>query len=247
MLKTKTFKSLNNQETSFFESIEGIKIPKNKISLLVSQSGIGKSFLILKFLMEMANKGIKSYYIAAEDEDGEIKSRMKLIFEEYKYDENKIEENLFINNEIDELTYFENNNYLFNSEANELISFIKKEKVEILVIDTLDYVANFKENDNDEATEFIKLWKKEFIKKLGISLLFVHHLGKIKNKKLEDVLIDDVRGASAIASKVRYVLNVFNKENDKEYLYTKVIKSNVGQNNKIEKIKIIHESKKIMF
>lgn len=243
-MKISTFSKLSKEKKEFYKSSNGMKFPKNTISIFVSQSGIGKSFSILKYLMELSTKGIKSIYLATEDDESEIYSRIEKILSETEWDVKNIEENLFIVNEIEELTYKNKDTFSFNENGDKIIEFIKKNNIDIIVIDTLDYVSNFDENNNNEATEFIKLYKKKFIIELKKTLIFVHHLGKIKNKELSETNIDDIRGASSIVGKVRYVLFLFNKE---KKLFLKILKSNISESREVVELKGGLFSNKIMF
>lgn len=204
-----------------------MRFPKNKLSLLVSKPGIGKTSIILRFLSSLAMQNIKSLYLSPEEQDGDLKEKLNLLLDLKKdLNEEKIDNNLFIDNTIDGLFYETSDKELRNNETfDEICDFIKKNNIEIVILDPIDYFSEQIEKDNEKAVKFQKLLINKLIKELGVSVVMVHHLSKIKNKKFEDADVDDIRGSSTIATKARFISLLYEKE---RRLFLKTIKSNVS-------------------
>lgn len=196
--------------------------------------------------MEMANKNIKSLYLTPEDKDGDIKERMKDILELSKdFIENNIINNVYIDNETDSLSYeVDSTNIMLSELGEEIVKFVKDNNIKILVLDPLDYFSEFPEKENIKAICIFKTIKKSFYKEIKYDCYFSSSFRKIKNKNFEDIDIDDVRGASSIASKVRYVIGLFNRKNNPDSLFLKPLKSNIKLDKEEIEIKILSKKEK---
>ena len=168
---------------------EGI-IFKGSACLISGYPKIGKTELAIRFARELTKKGLIVYYLSEEDNNT---WRRRLLKIRSFYSDLEVKKNL----KIRPLAYFGING------IKELIEF---GGFDVLIVDTLRSSVGTDLKDEKEAQEIIKsvLPIVETAKKMGITLVFIHH-----QTKTTDTSIRAVAGSHALAGIVDVILCIF--------------------------------------
>src|SRR3990167_2223113 len=90
-----------------------------------------------------------------------------------------------------------------------LLEIIEKEKIGLIIIDTYRRVVNYREDKADDVSRFLDDIIKPICRKTGVSMIFIHHESKGRDKSG----IDRLRGSSDLGNNVESVLQL-SKEGD---------------------------------
>jgi len=192
--------------TQSFYTSNILPIPKNHVTMIYGQGGIGKSYLGLCLALNYIKQ--ENDYAFIWDADGlgdyEINERYRQILKNDK-DSNKILEKLLINTDTD------------TSDLDDVLNELKKVPVKFIIIDPLiSFFDGKDENDNVAARSFITKFTS-FAKKEEATIIIIHHTSK--NKRTT------ARGASEFVNAVRASYQV---EKCGEKLMVKLKKENLG-------------------
>ena len=183
-----------------FFTNETLPILKNRNVLMYGKGGIGKSFLAIRVALEAQSKNYEVLYISLEEDADSISTKTRELIDTFNYDKEQMPLPLIQTD-------------LNLSILNKLPSFIIKNKINLVIIDTLAICLqklNLKENENDDITKlYDKLREIINISKTAdndLSFLLIHHEGKNKE--------GGSRGATAITDGAKLVYHV-SKENEK--------------------------------
>lgn len=143
------------------------EIPKSALTVMIGQSGAGKSFLSLDYSLQLAALGYVVIYIAAEGEAG-FAQRVKAWRLHHKNDAGK-----------ENMRYVLGAVNLFEPEAFEdFIQTITPLKPSLIVVDTLSMcMAGADENSSRDMLMIVHSCKN-VVSRLDASVLLVHHLNK---------------------------------------------------------------------
>jgi len=199
--------------TFYLEEI--IPIQKKEINMFTSAGGGGKSFTLLKILLELSKRKIKCFGYFSEDSIGSTKNRIDIL----RNIDSTLNENIDIvgkDQPLKPFIEFDKNKNLKQTDF--FYSFKKLMKpYDVICIDPLIAISGEDENNNTQA-RFLMNLLNEWIEKENKTLLIIHHHNKGKNSTS--------RGATAFIDAVRIHYEVEKKDNNDSDRFLKLKKTN---------------------
>lgn len=214
-----SYRNAKEIEDESFCTADILPIPKNYVTMIYGQGGIGKSYLSLYLALNYIKKENKPAFVwNADGLTGEtINERCCQIMKGCK-DLDKILDNLLIRTEIDTS---ELDNVLENLKG----LLVKGLPIKFIIIDPLiGFFDGENENDNSAARKFISKFTS-YAKQEKASIVIVHH--KAKGRKTT------ARGASAFVDAVTACYYVSKVSEQK--LKVKLEKDNLGISRRFNK------------
>lgn len=192
-----------------------IPIQKNEISLFTSSGGAGKSFTLLKILLELSKRNFKVIGWFSEDSLSITKNRIEIL----RKADNTIIKDIDIIGKEERLKPFIEYDKNRNLKISDFFYVFKKamKNYDIICIDPLIAINGEDENSNSHA-RFLMNILNEWIEKENKTLLLIHHHSKGENST--------ARGASAFIDAVRLHYEVVKKENNNQDRFLILKKSN---------------------
>jgi DNA repair protein RadA/Sms len=151
----------------------------SEVILLSGDPGIGKSTVLLQVLYNIHKKGLKSLYVSAEESVGQVSMRAKRLFGD-------------IDDSYKELSL------LSESNIENIISVLEKEKIQFVVLDSIQTVYSSDSKTIPGGIAQIKLSASRIInyaKENGIIIIIVGHINKdgvVAGPKVLEHLVDAV-------------------------------------------------------
>lgn len=202
-------------------------LTKGDIHFIVGKAGIGKSYLATQLALRLKSgedflgmqplEKQKVAYLCFEDTKSRFLRRVKSIGETPEG-----EMHLFTN--ISAIGSIEKGKLEITPQGKQLVKKVQESGCSTLVIDTYAQAFLLDDGDNGSAQKVGNFLKKSFP---GMTILIIHHPRKTEEfKKVDEITIDTVRGASAI---VGYARSVFYLHKDERGYHLVSLKSNYGQ------------------
>ena len=220
--------------------------PGGKLSLIAGAGAVGKTYIALYIALFFVkiNPNKTAFLLLIEDDEYTILKRTERLIEEYPFLDSEYKDNIHYICDTDE-DIIKINRYtkkLYYNEKNGLREIIKAHDINIL--DPLANILPCDENDNAAVADFCKIMRG-FIAGLDSSVIFLHHINKVKIDKISQSSIlnekadfseiadriDKVRGASAFFNAVRYCL--YAEKITDNTVAAVVIKNNYGKSGNI--------------
>jgi len=178
-----------------------LPMPKNTITLLSSQGGMGKSFLSLQLAIKFINEESKNVGCwFTEDEAPFIKDRYDQLIEHKLVSEVNQKKLFLITSAPPQLARMEKGVFVANyEELKNLRLWCAENEIKLLIIDPLLAFYGGDENNNAQARIFMQPFI-EFCKNDNINILFIHHSTKANAENPSKT-----RGATAFVDAVRCV------------------------------------------
>lgn len=190
LLSPRSSKEIKSQAPEFYLE-DFCPIQKYETTLFTARGGVGKSFTILRILMQLSLNGIKALGWFSEDSLSNTKHRMEVLKKNNK-DIKDVELSL-LGKESRPAPFIQYGNKKQFEPSSFFYEFTQAaENYDVVVLDPLDSFIAFDENSNTEARYLINMLN-EWVEKKKKTLLLVHH----HNKN------GDARGASAFINAVR--------------------------------------------
>lgn len=205
--------------------IEGF-LAKNRLGVLVSTGGVGKSWFLLQLAFAIAtggsfmgmknpNSASRVLFISGEEDRADIHRRIVQIqgfYKEYLY--SSFEQKNFQN-----LSFYcaRGTSLLLEKGCTTLIDlekYIDEKKPALVILDPMIRFFNGDENSSTQMTRFIEVLES-FVSR-GTTVLFAHHSSKIFSSQLDQ---HSSRGSSAIIDGVRWNFTMHSIANGSEGSY----------------------------
>lgn len=182
-------------------------IPQKSVGVWTGKRGSFKTFLILnmviccslgiKFLNNYTTKKIKILYLDKENGVNIIKNRIPLL----KKGLNILDENIL------DIGFICFSQLRIDKESHLLLieDIIKKNNIELLVIDTYRRAVSFEENNAGEVSKMFVDNLRPLVEKNNLSIILIHHDRKGSKDGLIDEM-DEVRGSSDLVNYSDFVL-----------------------------------------
>ena len=183
------------------------------VSATVSPGGVGKSSLSLAEAVSIATgrnllgtqptRCANLWYINGEDPLEEIERRLAAVMLNHHITHAELAGRLFINSGRDNdisITKTERNSMtIYEPMIDALINEIKRNNIEVVILDPFVTIHTANENDNVQMNQVIKALR-DIAHRTEASIEVVHHTRKLNGA---DTSMDDARGASALQGGVR--------------------------------------------
>lgn len=248
---TKTLRERERKEHEFFITDSGIMFPKNKVSFIRGNGGVGKTYLLIRFIREIIKKDNRKVFAWFSEDDLSLsKKRFENMFEIIEHTEEDIE-HFYENVEVSDsssMPFFDKKKNSIMLDPTEYFNRLKDYCIDkdIIILDPLiGFVGRRGENDNVLRKMFMEqmnTWRKQENK----TIIFIHHIKK-NNSKSEDLNEYDLfRGRSRFVDALRFrALVTFCKgENDTEIKHKrtmKIVKNNYSPNRDSIDIQLFEE------
>ena len=204
----------------------GDHIVRRYVTGIVSMGGVGKTSEIQTEVAAMVTGrdllGFKPkrpwrvWYINLEDPNDEIDRRMAAIFMHHKITAADLGDRLFTDFGRDRnfVIARENRNALiFDQDViADIGETIKRNNIEVIVVDPFVNCVQFSENDNSKMAQVIQEWGR-LAERQNCAIVLVHHVRKGAGSN-NGYTVEDARGAGALINSCRsvLVLNTMTKE-----------------------------------
>lgn len=198
--------------------IDGLLL-RNYLSIIIGAGGVGKSTYALSVGVALAagapllglsiNKKQNILVINNEDDENELKRRVASICIHYGIDPESISGNIELysgyKNEFKMATCSSNNRAKISEHAISLIDKIRRDEIDVVVIDPFVSTHNCNENDNTIMNKVASIYKR-VCSEANVSILMIHHVRKeAGNQRGSNIKIEDARGAKSVTDAARIV------------------------------------------
>lgn len=203
-------------------------IPRGMVTLLVGQSGIGKTMLALYIMKALTNDTpLPDGSLIPDDSKGLgvfLESESALVVLKDKLKKSKINRsNLLIPNfESDLLRHLD----ILKDEESKFIfeTYAKEDGVRLVVVDSLG--GMLEQENKPEAKKAIQ-YLASIAQEHNIAILLVHHPRKTVNGETNEIYLDSIRGFSGIFQFCRSIIKLEQPDPADERLRMSVLKSNL--------------------
>lgn len=194
--------------------LEGRHYMRGIVTATVAPGGFGKTSLSLFETLEMVKKGLRVWYISAEDDRDELDRRIAAYVERHKITPMQVAGNLYIDDKLTfpfKIARMGKAGPVFDQEK--LTAFeaaIADVHIDVVIFDPFISFHYLPENDTAAMDAFIKRLG-EITARQNCCIELSHHVRK-PNMGQAEITVYDARGAGAIVNAVRScrVLNVMN-------------------------------------
>lgn len=201
-------------------------ISRGEIHILAGKAGCGKSYLATQLACSLSTgkpllgmhctEKQKVAYLSFEDSKGRLIKRLRNVgWEETP--------GLILYNDLSPLIICSSGKAQVTPVGHAIVKALHYKDPDMIVIDTYSQAFLHDDGDNKGSQQIGNWLKKEFS---GKTVLIVHHVRKAEEfKRVEDITIDAIRGASAL---VGYARSAFFLSNVDQH-QLKALKSNYGE------------------
>lgn len=172
------------------------EIPDKEITVLSGEAGIGKSYIALKYALDLAPDK-KVVYVAAEGIQS-MKTRVRAYAKQHGLSRNQLRKLQL------KFSYQEIPNFFDPVETQIFIDSIRAENPDLVIIDTLAQCKLGADENRATDMEIVFSNLQEMVKQLDCAALVVHHLGKGGN----------IRGSSVILSHPASIIELRKVDSD---------------------------------
>ncbi len=192
---------------------------RNYLSIILGAGGVGKSTYALSVAVALAagtpllelsvNKKHNVLVINNEDDKTELERRVASICIHYDINHDNIRGNIELlsgyKNEFKMAKSDCNNKTKISEHARSLIEKIKRDKIDVVVIDPFISTHECNENDNTTMNEVASIYKK-VCSEANVSILLIHHVRKDNSSQRSSIIrVEDARGAKSVTDAARIV------------------------------------------
>jgi AAA domain len=200
---------------------------RDQISMTVAESKMGKSLLVIRELLMMVtaydpwnknqpdHKKLRCWYWNGEDPRHELMRRFFATAKRYGITREQIGDRLYVDSgqELPIVIAHQDNRStrIATPVKQEVIATLKRNKIDVLVIDPFITCHRVTENSTDAIELVMQAWMDVAIE-ANCSIMLVHHTKKMRGNEAG---VDDARGAYAAIAKAR-VVRVLNRMTTQE-------------------------------
>jgi AAA domain len=205
-------------------------IIRRYVSAVISMGGVGKTSEMQVEVAAMVTgrdllgvkpkRPLRVWYINLEDGQDEIDRRLGAIFKHYEIAEDDLAGHLFTDSGREKNFVIADDDRAgleFHEDViAEISANIRKNAIDLVVVDPFVLCARFPENDNNKMAQIIEAWA-QIAQQCDCAVVLVHHVRKGSSGQ-GSYTVEDARGAGAIINSCRSVriLNSMTKEEGKQ-------------------------------